>query len=66
MIEFLYLGKHTVFVYIAYLFSIVVLLLCYLKKKYFFFKFNKVLEWGERKKHHFYNFDKESLNASIV
>ena len=31
MIEFLYLGKHTIFVYIAYIFSIVVLLLCYLQ-----------------------------------
>ena len=31
MVEFLYLGKHTIFVYIAYSFSLVILLLCYIQ-----------------------------------
>ena len=31
MVEFFYLGKHTIFVYIAYIFSLVILLLCYIQ-----------------------------------
>ena len=34
MIDFLYMGKHTIFIYIAYIFSIVVLLFGYFQINY--------------------------------